>query len=102
MPYVASRSLRRRKGFGALNCPGDPACPGYVPPFVNAVQNDPAGASNEDFWAALDWFKSNATPNQATPGQTDSLTSFLNGNAGKIAIGAGVLFGVVLLGKAMR
>lgn len=37
---VVQRSTRSfGKGFGALNCPGDPGCPGYVDPSVNqAIQ----------------------------------------------------------------
>lgn len=33
------------KGFGDLNCPGDPGCPGYIDPAINqAIQNAIADA----------------------------------------------------------
>lgn len=37
----------QKPGFGDLNCPGDPGCPGYVDPQVNqAIQAAIAAAVN--------------------------------------------------------
>lgn len=35
--YVQTGLGRRRRGFGDLNCPGDPGCPGYVAPPTSST-----------------------------------------------------------------
>lgn len=60
---LATRSTRSfGKGFGDLNCPGDPGCPGYIDPAINqailnaiAQQAPTAPASPAIAPAPSDW-----------------------------------------------
>ena len=90
-------------GMGALNCPGDPGCPGYVDPnAVNLLDLYPIGAALE-----------NPSPYGSAPGGTGgggtapvvgggTFTSWLNANGTTLALAGAGLFGVVLLGRMAR
>jgi hypothetical protein len=82
----------RYRGMG-LNCPGDPGCPGYIDPNINAAIQ----AALEDRGGYQDGWS--PSPTYSVP---FNFTNWLNQNAGKVAIGAGVFFGVMLLAKAGR
>jgi len=88
-------------GWGALNCPGDPGCPGYVPPYVNAAITGDPTQSDADFAAALNWFDSGGPPTQPTA-QAQSATQWLNANSGKVALGVGGFFVLMMFAKAGR
>jgi hypothetical protein len=92
MPYFLT-------GLGALNCPGDPGCPGYIDPAINAAV---LAASGDQ--AGLDWLASHATPNQATPGETlptpFSFTAWLNKNSDMVMIGGAAAVGALFLSSS--
>jgi hypothetical protein len=68
------------EGFGDLNCPGDPACPGYV------------GPGSMDYNTSL---LQQILANQGTPAPPDpsagSLTSFIKTNAIWLEVGLGLM-----------
>jgi hypothetical protein len=96
MPYVPARSIRRRRGLG-LNCPGDIGCPGNL--MQGSVTQDDSGPSI----AWTDCPDGSTVPaSVGCPSYGQTISTLLNDNAGKIAIGAGLFFAVVLLMKGGR
>ncbi len=90
-------------GWGALSCPGDPGCPGYVAPEPIS-QFDLAEQQIADVWDYL-WNTPGATvpPVPAAPAATQqSATQWLNDNAGKVALGVGGFFLLTMFAKAGR
>jgi hypothetical protein len=82
---------RTRQGLG-LNCPGDPGCPGNLMP-VTAVTGI--------VWT--DCPDGSTVPAEVgCPSYGQTITTLLNDNAGKIAIGAAVFLGLMLFTKAGR
>ena len=99
-PRWKGTSLR---GLGALNCPGDPGCPGYVEP-----------GSNEQMVSLLNEILTNQSQAmQVPPGGNNlpiqdgwptsggsSFTSWLNQNAGLVLGVGGGIFALMLLARS--
>ena len=90
--YVPTSGMGSYRGMGdvALNCPGDPGCPGYVAPGSSEYQTS---------------LLQEILANQQTPGMTpvvqsaavpSTFTSWLNANATTVGIGAAVVVGLFL------
>ncbi len=94
-------------GLGALNCPGDPGCPGYVAP---EPMQDQTQQQIADVWDYL-WNGPGAGGGYG-PGSGSQIvgpapvqqsgTAWLNANAGKVALGVGGFFALMLFAKAGR
>lgn len=89
-------AYRRRRGFGDLNCPGDPGCPGYVAPGSAEYQT-----------SLLQEILANQVAGQqviqtatATTGQT--FTGWLNANGTMLAVGAAAFVGLIFVAKVGR
>jgi hypothetical protein len=89
--YVAARGLGRCRGMSQGECPGSPGCPGYPD---EGLPVEPEGFTT---YGAV----SGGTYPLA-PASSQSLTSWLNANSGKVMIGAAAFFGLVLFAKAGR
>ena len=81
-----------RAGLGqvALNCPGDPGCPGYVAPGsmeyqTSLLQQILAGQQT-----------------QPAPATSQTFTDWMNANSTLLLVGAGGFLGLVFLMKAAR
>jgi hypothetical protein len=98
--------MRIRRGLGAA---ADQSCkvvgtdPANGSPIVHCDSTDinvtvpvDGGDSYFNTWGQRIY------PGGGSPGIVFNWNDWLNNNAGKIAVGAGVLFGVVLITKAMR
>lgn len=92
-------------GWGALNCPGDPGCndpANWQQPAQGSVQ-----AQINELWDAWNAIATppvdtgDQLPMQPQTGGT-SVTQFLNQNAGKIAIGAGLFFALAIFSGGRR
>ena len=80
------------EGMPALNCPGDPGCPGYVAP------NSPAYIKSlQDELTALYTQTQGSAP---FVGPRPSATSWLNQNSKTVLIGVGIFVGFIMLAKA--
>ena len=104
MAYVMART----RGMGALNCPGDPGCPGYVAPVMNCP-GDPGCPGNpinplNQIQAEIDALFAYTGAGQSPAGQqpASTFTAWLNANASMVTIGAAVLAALVLFAKAGR
>ena len=100
------------RGFGVLNCPGDPGCPGYMP---HEPGNSPGLSPIEEaMQAQIDalYGYTGAGQMQMPPGGNNlpiddsnarpGVTSWLNQHAGNIAIAAGAFLGLMILTSAGR
>jgi len=90
--YVQTGLGRRRRGFGDLNCPGDPGCPGYVAP----------GSTDYQTSLLQEILANQTTATAASTPTTGTLTSWLNTNATTVAIGAALLLGLAFFAKGGR
>ncbi len=83
-------------GFG-LNCPGDPECgarPDVTTPVTDQTQIN-------QIWDYLNT-QSYGQSIVPTAAPTQSFTQWLNDNAGKVALGVGGFFALMLFAKAGR
>jgi hypothetical protein len=113
--YVKSRNIGmagyRRRGLG-LSCPGDPGCPGYVDPNVNAAlllggstctcQPNGTCAENGNSCAApMTAAQSTAQQAAALALQNSvdpsTLTGFLNVNSTYLMLGAAAFLGLLFM-----
>lgn len=88
--YIQSNGLGKYRGMG-LNCPGDPGCPGYVDPNVNAA-----------IQAAIADLPYPETYVQAQRPAAPGFTEWINQNAGKVALGAGAFVVLLMVGRLGR
>jgi hypothetical protein len=97
---VLARAKRARglRGFGALNCPGDPGCPGYVAPTNMNCPGDP-GCPGYVAPVGSDYTYTGGGSSFVAPstGTGSSFISWLNANAKTVGIAAAVGFGVLML-----
>ena len=95
-PRWKGTSLRRV--MGALNCPGDPGCFGYVAPnsadYISSLQDELTALSQTDA-------STYALPSAAVP-LSQSVSSWLNQNAGTALAVAGGFLALLMLAKAGR
>lgn len=99
-------AMGSRTGLGALSCPGDPGCPGYVAPepMPNQTQQQIA-----DIWDYL-WNGPGSTPSEFVPiagpppvaATQQTASQWLNANASTVALGVGGLLLVSMFAKAGR
>jgi hypothetical protein len=105
--YVPARKLGmsgyRRRGLG-LSCPGDPACPGYVDPYLNAAQQlDGTTGSGNSVAAPMTAAQSLAQQQQALTLQAaqdpTTLTGWFNTYGMMAGLGVAVLGLVLAMSK---
>ena len=83
-----------RAGLGqvALNCPGDPGCPGYVAPGSMEYQT-----------SLLQQILAGQQPQQTqAPVVSQTFTQWMNANSTLLLVGAGGFLEIVFLMKAAR
>jgi hypothetical protein len=85
-------------GMGAMNCPGDPGCPGYIAPAPST-----SGSALDQVQAEIDalyQYTGAGQPSTSAPTATPAPSSGISSYT-VLWIG-GAFFGIVLLGKALR